>query len=130
VLLISSGHGYLGIRPRTPPHDLLGGLLKAARETGERYFPEKYAEAAASGLEERTCTRPWTPSGLGILETAPTKAGGALVVVAAHNTGGFAQGPAVGNAVVATLTGRAHRMQRLYHPRRDSAFLAHAGEPA
>jgi D-amino-acid dehydrogenase len=66
----------------------------------------------------RFCVRPWTASSLGVFEVIPTVEGGRLVITGGHNTGGFAQAPAIAAAVLAELTGRRHTMDVLYHPLR------------
>ena len=53
-----------------------------------------------------------------------TKYGGKCIITGGHNTGGFAQSPAVAQAVLAAIQGRKHGMHHLYHPDRASAFLA------
>lgn len=127
VLHCSSGHGFLGVHPRNVDLADLPELARCVRETAEDLFGDKLARAGKSGLsggEPEFCVRPWTPSGLGILDFHPTRDGGALVVSGGHNTGGFAQSPAVADAVVSTLEGRSHPMQTLYHPERYRAVFA------
>lgn len=125
VLYISCGHGFVGSRPADVSLPLLDRLKEIARDTARRYFPDKYATAINEGLDlnERICVRPWTPSGLGLFETVPTDQGGALILATGHNTGGFAQAPAVAKAVLSTLSGELHPMQKLYHPLRTRHFL-------
>jgi len=75
------------------------------------------------------CIWPWTPSGLGLFETAETSDGGLVVITGGHNTGGFARSPSVSRAVFAALRGHEHPMHTLYHPRRFRDF-AHAAVAA
>jgi D-amino-acid dehydrogenase len=116
---ISSGHGFLGQRPDNLAGADIGRLNEAARQTADRYFPDRPAasfdELRAS---ERYCIRPWTPTGLGLFETMPATGGGVLIIAAGHNTGGFAQAPAIAQAVLAAMRGEPHRMHSLYHPGR------------
>jgi D-amino-acid dehydrogenase len=61
-----------------------------------------------------------------VFETAATAAGGVLVTTGGHNTGGFAQAPAVAAAVLAAVRGEPHPMHELYLPERASGFLGPA----
>lgn len=125
-LHVSSGHGFLGLRPQALSERFVDMLGETARDTARRYFP---GQSRRSGGEAnlqaslRYCIRPWTPTGLGLFESVPTVGGGALIVAAGHNTGGFAQAPAIARAVAATLNGAPHPMQTLYHPRRFASFV-------
>jgi glycine/D-amino acid oxidase-like deaminating enzyme len=127
VLVYGSGYGHTGLDPRNivPAH--LDDLFAAVEENARLFFPQAYEAARESGLlsaSQRYCVRPWTASALGIFETAPTAAGGVLVATGGHNTGGFAQSPAVAAAVVAALRGERHPMHELYLPDRAAGFLA------
>jgi D-amino-acid dehydrogenase len=62
--------------------------------------------------------RPWTATGLGIFESTRTDQDGSFIITGGHNTGGFAQAPAVAMAVLASLERRSHLMHTLYHPNR------------
>ncbi len=131
VLHCSSGHGFLGVHPRNIDLANLPELARCVRETVRDLFGDKLAKAKqsdVSGEAPEFCIRPWTPSGLGIFDFHPTRDGGALVVSGGHNTGGFAQSPAVADAVVSTLEGRSHPMQTLYHPERYRAVFAAAAQ--
>ncbi len=124
---ISSGHGYLGRDCESIDMGAVEDLFRVVDETARRYFPAAYDAAQRSGLlssSRRYCVRPWTPSGLGIFEMAPTRNGGLVVVTGGHNTGGFAQSPSVAMAVLAALRGEAADMHRAYHPERLRRFLA------
>ena len=79
------------------------------------------AQARREGTLHHTrkaCVRPFTCTGLGVFEVLGTARGGRLVIASGHNTGGFAQAPAVADAVAGTLEGRPHPMQALYDPER------------
>ncbi|WP_217189303.1 hypothetical protein [Streptomyces buecherae] len=74
--------------------------------------------------------RPWTATSLGLYHvearqprTAPQQ-GGLFIVTGGHNTGGFAQSPAIGRAVLASVCGASHPMHTLYHPDRHPAPAA------
>jgi len=133
VLWVSGGHGYVGIdrsgiaqAGALDPRGL-ADLSRAIEETSRRLFPDKWARAVQLGWNTepaRYCIRPWTASGLGLFECTETSGGGLAVIAGGHNTGGFAQSPAVARAVVAALRGEPHPMHSLYHPRRYRAFLA------
>lgn len=125
VIHVSSGHGYIGIGGKRRDADALADLARAAHETARDLFPSKYSLAREIGMipeADRYCIRPWTPSGLGLFEIADASRDGMAIVTGGHNTGGFAQSPSVGAAVVAALSGNQHPMHVLYHPRRFSEF--------
>jgi D-amino-acid dehydrogenase len=129
VLHISSGHGFIGVDARRIDRADLHELARCAQQTAEDLFPDKFRRARDSGLLAEPpafCVRPWTPSGLGVLEMQPTAAGGCLVFSGGHNTGGFAQSPAVADAVACALEGRPHAMHTLYHPRRFADVFGEA----
>lgn len=126
VVYVSAGHGYLGMDPHHISEQHIKGLERAVHETCKDILPDCYQAAVASGLTDlppRYCVRPWTPTCLGIFETAPLEGGGCLVITGGHNTGGFAQSPAIAAAVEKALLGQAHPMHQLFHPRRLSNFL-------
>ncbi|WP_432726893.1 NAD(P)/FAD-dependent oxidoreductase [Variovorax sp. W6] len=121
VLHCSSGHGFVGACAGDVRLADLPELARCVMETAEELFGDKFLRARQSGmLGERPgfCVRPWTPSGLGVLEVQETDSGGKLVLSGGHNTGGFAQSPAVAEAVACALEARPHAMHTLYHPRR------------
>ncbi|HWO12831.1 MAG TPA: FAD-dependent oxidoreductase, partial [Polyangiaceae bacterium] len=126
LLHISSGHGFLGENVDSVDERQVRALFQAVEETGSALFPESFRAASASGLLEASrsrCIRPWTPTCLGLFETRPTSSGGVFAIAAGHNTGGFAQSPAVAQAVLAALDGRPHPMHRSYHPERLASFI-------
>ncbi len=119
VIHISSGHGYIGFGHETQPYEDVMNLRRGVEETVRRLFPKQSEDLDLALCEPmKTCTRPWTPSGLGIFERANTQRGGAFIITGGHNTGGFAQAPAVAMAVLAALEHRHHPMHELYHPQR------------
>ncbi len=123
ILLWGSGYGYTGRRPDNILGDELGALYRAVEENVREFFPKAYTSAVKTGLlaaSRRLCVRPWTPTGLGVLEVIPAT-DGLLVIAGGHNTGGFTQSPSVAEAVLAAIEGRSHPMHELYHPGR-SAF--------
>lgn len=129
VLHVGSGYGFSGFDPDNISPEQLELMYKGIEDTVRRFFPEIYA---LPGVRERLsgtfsyCVRPWTSNGRGIFEQSPTAAGGTLVVTGGHNTGGFAQSPAVGQAVLAALAGENHAMHSCYHPQnhaRKKVFL-------
>jgi glycine/D-amino acid oxidase-like deaminating enzyme len=125
VLMIGSGYGWTGADPTNIDPAQLSALHAAVDDTARRFFPESYAVAQESGMldaSRRFCIRPWTASNLPVFEMAKTGSGGALVLTGGHNTGGFAQAPAVAAAVRAALKGEQHPMHVLYDPRRPRGF--------
>ena len=127
ILILGSGYGYTGIDPHNIDRVLLDQMYAGIVDTAEKYFPSAYRAALATGGLADTlkyCVRPWTTTGLGIFEMLATAAGGKCVITGGHNTGGFAQAPAIARAVLAALEGREHDMHYLYHPARASAYRA------
>lgn len=129
IMIIGSGYGYTGIDATNIDGRLLKVMYEGLIDTAQKYFPAAYHAAMARGdieSELRYCVRPWTSSSLGIFEAIPTASSGHCIITGGHNTGGFAQAPAVGKAVAALLSGEAHPMHALYHPNRAAAFLVSA----
>ena len=120
-LILGSGYGFLGSQALDLDSPEIASLFDALEETARRYFPRAYAQALEEGTLQETrkaCIRPFTCTGLGLFEVRSTVDGGRLVIASAHNTGGFAQAPAVAEAVRTTLEGGQHPMQALYDPER------------
>jgi len=122
VIHVSSGHGYIGFGQESRRFQDVMGLGRSVEETVRSIFPKvrKLADGreVANGDEKLACVRPWTATGLGIFESTGTDRDGSFIITAGHNTGGFAQSPAVAMAVLAAIEHRQHPMHRLYHPRR------------
>lgn len=132
ILVLGSGYGFLGSRQLDMGSAEIARLFEALDETVRRYFPRAHARARRDGSLEasrRACVRPFTSTGLGIFEVLGTSQGGRLVVATGHNTGGFAQAPAVAEAVAATLEGGFHRMQALYDPERGVVAESGSDQP-
>ncbi|MFC4304485.1 NAD(P)/FAD-dependent oxidoreductase [Cohnella boryungensis] len=126
LLYLSSGHGFIGLNPNNISKGHLNSLAKAVHETAESLFPEVYQQSLRNGLipeEPRYCIRPWTPSCLGLLEVKPNAEGGLFILTGGHNTGGFAQSPAIARAVLDAIEGKANKMHFLYHPERLRRFF-------
>lgn len=126
VAIIGSGYGFTGFDPNNIDQNLLGRIYSGIQDTARHYFPESYAQSVAEGSLDRSlkyCVRPWTPTGLGVFETLRAANDDKLIVVGGHNTGGFAQAPATGMAVIASIRGRQHDMHRDYRPNRFRSFL-------
>ena len=117
-LILGAGYGWTGTSPHQIDQRQLALIASSLRDTAQRYLPKPAAAAASRDAQVRYCVRPWTASSLGIFESRPTTRGGRLVITGGHNTGGFAQAPAVASAVLAALRGRRHLMHGLYHPER------------
>jgi len=127
VLIIGSGYGHTGVDARNIDGRLLARLYQGMADTAEKYFPRSHERAVLDGTLEASfkyCVRPWTASSLGIFEMLPARGGGRCVITGGHNTGGFAQAPAVAQAVLAAVSGREHAMHESYDPERSSAFLS------
>jgi len=117
-LILGGGYGWTGISPHEIDQRQLELIASSLRDTAQLYLPKAAATAGSRNTQVRYCIRPWTASSLGIFESRPTARGGRLVITGGHNTGGFAQAPAVAAAVLAALRGRRHLMHGLYHPER------------
>lgn len=121
LLILGSGYGYLGCQALDMQSPEIARLFEALEETARRYFPRAFAQAVREGTlhdTRKACVRPFTCTGLGGFEVTRTAEGGRMVIASGHNTGGFAQAPAVAEAVATTLEGRPHPMQALYDPER------------
>lgn len=121
VLVCGSGYGWTGLQPGNIDSAELDVLFDAVEDTLCRFFPAAHAAARSAGTldaSRQVCVRPWTATCLGIFERLATRDGGALIVTGGHNTGGFAQAPAIAEAVLAALDGREHMMHERYDPRR------------
>lgn len=121
VLYVGSGYGFTGFAPGNICPEQLQLVYRGIEDTIQRFFPAEYAQVRDTPdfRESFTiCVRPWTSNGLGIFEQIPTTNGGKLVTTGGHNTGGFAQAPSVGQAVLAALEGKEHIMHHLYHPKK------------
>lgn len=121
ILILGSGYGFLGTNSLDMDSPEIECLFQALEQTAQRYFPQAYQEAVRAGTlygERKACVRPFTSTGLGIFEVGKTAQGGRFVIATGHNTGGFTQAPVVAQAITATLNGKSHPMQVLYHPER------------
>ena len=126
VLILGAGYGWVGrslskVNPRQ-----LEVLFAATEDTASKLFPRASAAARADGMltaSRRVCVRPWTTTSLGVFEMLPAYGDGVAIVTGGHNTGGFAQAPAVARAVCSALAGRCHPMHTLYRPDRRRSFL-------
>ncbi len=121
ILILGSGYGYLGSHALDMDSPEIGCLFEALEQTAQRYFPRAHAAAVRDGTilsSRKACVRPFTSTGLGVFDVSGTADGGRMIVASGHNTGGFAQAPAVAQAVTTTLEGGVHPMQALYDPER------------
>lgn len=125
ILIFGSGFGYTGLDPSNILPDELEAMYCGIEDSIKHYFPSAYFAAKQSGLLEasrRYCVRPWTSTSLGVFEVIETAFGGKLIIAGGHNTGGFAESPAIAKAVLASLRGEFHPMHQLYHPNRFASF--------
>ncbi|WP_241999492.1 NAD(P)/FAD-dependent oxidoreductase [Streptomyces klenkii] len=129
ILIVGSGYGYTGAGTK-PDERQLAAMRHGISDTIERLFPDRAGLPASSRSSDnyafKYCIRPWTATSLGLYHTEQGPGRGLYVVNGGHNTGGFAQAPAIARAVLATLRGEDHPMHRLYHPERFTAFTAPA----
>ncbi|NRA85934.1 MAG: FAD-binding oxidoreductase [Rhizobiales bacterium] len=127
VIYCSSGHSFIGNKPDAADSSETEKLIRCIKDTAQELFPDKYAEAERLGMlnvPPKYCVRPWTPSGLGIFDTLRTISGGHLILTGGHNTGGFAQAPAVAKAVLSTVNNQPHVMFELYNPQRTQTLTS------
>ncbi|MEU5092475.1 FAD-dependent oxidoreductase [Streptomyces sp. NPDC021356] len=129
ILIVGSGYGYTGAGGR-PDERQLRAMRHGILDTVERIFPGCDEPGPSSRSHDdytfKYCVRPWTATSLGLYHTEPILGGGLFIITGGHNTGGFAQSPAVARAVLASLHHEPHPMHRLYHPERFSAFAPRA----
>ncbi len=121
VLILGAGYGWVGEKPDNIDEAQLDVIFRGIEDTARRLFPQAYHAAAAEGWlrsTRRSCIRPWTASSLGIFEIHPTSSGGRLIVTGGNNTGGFAQAPVIGEAVLAALEERPHPVHEYYSTHR------------
>ncbi|KAH6626504.1 FAD dependent oxidoreductase-domain-containing protein [Chaetomium sp. MPI-SDFR-AT-0129] len=126
ILIFGGGYGYVGLDRRPDPESPeLAALYDELEEVARIYFPRGYELAKSRGPtsfypggHRKLCVRPFTPTGLGLFETIPTSAGGQLIITGGNNTGGFAQAPAIAQAVLRSFRGEADPIQVLFHPAR------------
>lgn len=126
ALILGAGYGWVGNNPTAADPDELEVLFRAVEDTARTLFPRAHAAAIADGTlmaSRRACVRPWTSSSLGIFDQLPTVGRGRLIITGGHNTGGFAQAPAVARAVCDALQGREHPIHAMYDPNRSRMFL-------
>ena len=127
ILIVGSGYGYTGLDPSNIRTDELEAMYCGIEDSIKCYFPTAYETAKQSGLlkaSRRYCVRSWTSTSLGIFEMIESANGGRLIVTGGHNTGGFAQSPAIAKAVLAALRGEFHPMHQLYYPNRFASFYS------
>ncbi|MFI9237330.1 NAD(P)/FAD-dependent oxidoreductase [Streptomyces sp. NPDC053079] len=126
ILIVGSGYGYTGADPDAVDERQLDAMKRGILDTVERLFPGHEPLTGSSHPAEnydfKYCVRPWTATSLGVYHAERTEDGGLFVVNGGHNTGGFAQAPAVAHAVLASLRGQPHPMHRLYRPDRFTGF--------
>jgi len=126
ILIVGSGYGYVGCNPGAVHEQQLAAMKHGILDTIERLFPDRAplhaSSRAAENYDFKFCVRPWTATSLGIYHAEMTDGGGLFIVNGGHNTGGFAQAPAIARAVLASLQGEPNSMHRLYHPERFTAF--------
>jgi D-amino-acid dehydrogenase len=129
TLIVGSGYGYTGVGTDADEAQL-DAIRLGIIDTIERLFPDQAHRSASSrpadNYDFKYCVRPWTATSLGIYHAETTAHGGLFVINGGHNTGGFAQAPAVARAVLASLGDQPHPMHALYHPERFTAFMTDA----
>ncbi|WP_232544461.1 NAD(P)/FAD-dependent oxidoreductase [Streptomyces buecherae] len=134
VLIVGSGYGYIGTSD-SPDERQLAAIRAGIANTIGQLFPGSAAPAPSSRTHDnyafKYCVRPWTATSLGLYHVEPRQPrrtaphqGGLFIVTGGHNTGGFAQSPAIGRAVLASVCGASHPMHTLYHPERHPAPAA------
>ncbi|KAJ9300048.1 hypothetical protein DTO271G3_2165 [Paecilomyces variotii] len=131
ILMFGGGYGYVGEGCPAPDSLELMALFDKLEEVARIYFPQGYAVAKDRGTlhpggNRKFCLRPFTPTGLGVYEKIPTANGGCLIITGGNNTGGFAQAPAVGRAVLRSLVGEYDPIHVLFHPDRGRLATATA----
>ncbi|GHF05305.1 NAD(P)/FAD-dependent oxidoreductase [Streptomyces morookaense] len=132
ILIVGSGYGYTGAGTE-PDERGLAAVRLGILDTIERLFPDRAGLRASSRAGDnyafKYCIRPWTATSLGLYHAEATAGARLFVINGGHNTGGFAQAPAIAAAVLASLHGTPHPMHALYHPERFSAFMTDKEPP-
>ncbi|MFI9787601.1 NAD(P)/FAD-dependent oxidoreductase [Kitasatospora sp. NPDC051984] len=127
ILIVGSGYGYVGTTTDGIDERQLAAMREGIRDTIERLFPDRAELPESSDPAEnyafKFCVRPWTATSLGLYHAETTVNERLFIINGGHNTGGFAQAPAIGRAVLASLRGEPHPMHALYHPERFTAFI-------
>lgn len=133
ILIVGSGYGYTGAGVHADGQQL-AAMRRGILDTVERLFPGRTVLPDPQGHggadDFRYCVRPWTATSLGLYHAEQTAHDRLFVINGGHNTGGFAQSPAIARAVLASLRGQAHAMHALYHPERLSAFMTDEAQAA
>lgn len=121
-IFISSGHGYVGFNQKIDK-SYINQLGKGVIDVALKYFPNKIKESQ-SQLEERLtyCIRGWTPSCLGVFDIEE-KEKGFMLLIAGHNTGGFAQAPIISENVKKVIMNENSDMVFKYNSQRAKRFL-------
>jgi len=129
ILIVGSGYGYLGdCTGGAPAPDAaeLAAVRQGILDTVEGLFlgcgPLPASSHRGDNYGFKYCVRPWTATSLGLYHAETSAHGGLYIITGGHNTGGFAQSPAIARAVLASLRGEVHPMHALYHPNRLAAF--------
>ncbi|MEY4935945.1 MAG: hypothetical protein RIS64_2304 [Bacteroidota bacterium] len=119
-LIFGAGYGYVGnVTQNTVDLKELKPIYDSMWQTAKTYFPAAYQQGVADGLlaqPQKYCTRPFTTTGLGILERIPNENGGATFITGGHNTGGFTQAPIVAKSLLKIIDGKNALMKNSYHP--------------
>jgi len=121
IISCSSGHGFLGRNPEAVSTKNIEELKKCILETANDLFPEKFEQAKWLGILNygpEYCIRPWTASGLGILNFNEFPDNTMVVSSGGHNTGGFAQAPAIAEEIARRLSGTKSNVESLYSEHR------------
>lgn len=126
VLIVGSGYGYVGSTPDDVSELQLAVMKQGILDTIQRLFvarsPLVASSRAAENYDFKYCVRPWTATSLGLYHAEIMEDGGLFIINGGHNTGGFAQAPAIADAILSSLRGEQHPMHRLYQPDRFTAF--------
>jgi glycine/D-amino acid oxidase-like deaminating enzyme len=129
ALIVGAGYGFTGTDPRNIDRAQVDVIAQSVDEMMRDLLPDAYEAAGGPrwlSREPRFCVRPWTSTSLGLFDVRATRAG-RCIVTGGHNTGGFAQAPAVADAVLASLRGLRHPMHDSYQS--ATAIDARAAAP-
>lgn len=129
ALIIGSGYGFTGFDPNNIDPGLLEKMYDGLIDTAKTYFPDLYQGHVDKGTLRdslKYCVRPWTSTSLGVFEIQETNSGNKCIITGGHNTGGFAQSPAIAAAILSAFEGRPHQMHYDYQPARFTKFQMRA----
>jgi glycine/D-amino acid oxidase-like deaminating enzyme len=119
-VILGGGYLYTGSNVAAAERAAIRAVADELQAIGQAYYG---IDQSAPSEELRVCWRPWTPAGLGTFSVERTHKEGVAIVSGGHNTGGFALSAVVADAIMSTLRGESHPLQRDFLPSRQDLSL-------